>query len=117
MATSAIQPADVELKEIFKKKKSFPCITCSECQGLTQEVPTMTEIRLGDSMRPILFNLIMDKIIQCYTVNGGYRMGQKAIKILCHADDAMPIAENEDDLHRQLCRFQRIAEKYNIQKK
>lgn len=84
--------------------------------GFTEKIPVLTGIRQGDSMSPILFNLIMDKIINSVKeVNGGYRMGRKHMKILCYADDAILTADNEDDLQRLLYRFQTTAKKLNMQ--
>ncbi|GJQ68050.1 hypothetical protein Trydic_g16763 [Trypoxylus dichotomus] len=57
-------------------------------------------------MSPVLFNLITDKVINSVKeVVAGYRMGQKSIKILCYGDDAVLMANNEDDL-QLLYRFQ-----------
>ena len=50
----------------------------------------------------MLFNLVMDRIInQVKGVGRGHRMGQTEFKILCYADDAVLIAESEDDLQRK----------------
>ncbi|GJQ68993.1 hypothetical protein Trydic_g6171 [Trypoxylus dichotomus] len=79
-------------------------------QGFTEQVPVPTRIRQGNSISPVLFNLIMDKIINSVEeVAGGYRMGQQSIKMLCYADDAILMADNEDDLQQLLYRFQTKA--------
>lgn len=57
--------------------------------------------------------LIMDKIIQgVKETEGGHRMSQELMKILCYADDAILLAEIEDDLQklqttadRFICRY------------
>ncbi|XP_044767088.1 uncharacterized protein LOC123322993 [Coccinella septempunctata] len=41
-------------------------------------------------------------------------MGQQEISILCYADDAVLIAESEDDLQRLLHQFTRIAASFNM---
>ncbi|XP_044760217.1 uncharacterized protein LOC123317675 [Coccinella septempunctata] len=41
-------------------------------------------------------------------------MGNKEIKIVCYADDAVIISEDEDNLQRLLYKFQQIAEAFNI---
>lgn len=82
----------------------------------TREVPVSTGIRQGDSLSPILFNLILDQIVnKVKTIGKGYKMGQKEIKILCYADDTVLIAENEEDLQRMLHKFNQTAEEYNMQ--
>ncbi|GJQ72505.1 hypothetical protein Trydic_g3576 [Trypoxylus dichotomus] len=42
-------------------------------------------------------------------------MGQEPTKILCFADDAILMADNEDDLERLLYRFQTKAKSLNMQ--
>jgi Reverse transcriptase (RNA-dependent DNA polymerase) len=72
-------------------------------------------IRQGDSLSPLLFNLIMDEIIlQVKNLNRGYRMGEEIISIVCYADDAILIAESEDDLQRLLYQFNITARKFNM---
>ncbi|GJQ86042.1 hypothetical protein Trydic_g10612 [Trypoxylus dichotomus] len=67
-------------------------------------------------MSPIFFNLIMDKIIKSVKeVSEGYRMRQESIKVLCCTDDAIIMADNEDDLQRLLYQFQTKAESLNMQ--
>ncbi|XP_055378925.1 uncharacterized protein LOC129610383 [Condylostylus longicornis] len=41
-------------------------------------------------------------------------MGNRRINILCYADDATVIAENEDDAQRLLFNFAKAAEQYNM---
>ena len=63
----------------------------------------------------MIFNLVMDRIINHVKGVGlGYRMGQTEFQILCYADDAVLIAESEDNLQRMLFEFNQTANKYNI---
>jgi len=41
-------------------------------------------------------------------------MGNKGVKIVCYADDAVIISEDGDNLQRLLYRFELAAEKYNM---
>lgn len=41
-------------------------------------------------------------------------MGNRNINILCYADDAVLVAENEDDLQRLLYRFNCVAKSFNM---
>lgn len=67
--------------------------------GLTDTVPIATGIRQGDSLSPTLFNVVMNEIIEeVRTTDVGYKMGNKQIKVLCYADDAVLLAESENDL-------------------
>jgi hypothetical protein len=40
-----------------------------------------------------MFNLVMNEIIKEIHRKKGYRMGNEEISIICHADNAMVIAE------------------------
>ncbi|XP_055389934.1 uncharacterized protein LOC129618927 [Condylostylus longicornis] len=58
----------------------------------------------------------MDKIIdRVKEVDAGYTMGAHVIKILCYADDAVIMGENEDDVQRLLFAFTNAAESFNMQ--
>ncbi|KAK9887098.1 hypothetical protein WA026_020042 [Henosepilachna vigintioctopunctata] len=56
----------------------------------------------------------MDEIIKKVRGMRGYKMGDKEISILCYADDAVLIAENEDDLQRLLHQFNLTAKSFNM---
>lgn len=71
-------------------------------------------IRQGDSLSPLLFNLIMDKIITSLQGLNGFKMGHTDMRILCYADDAVLMAESEDDLQRLLYRFNMTAKELNM---
>lgn len=83
-------------------------------RGETKYIPLKGGIRQGDSLSPTLFNMIMDEIIHEVKKQEGYRMGAHKITIICYADDAILIADNEDDLQRQLQAFNIAAKKYNM---
>ncbi|XP_045465000.1 uncharacterized protein LOC123674152 [Harmonia axyridis] len=58
----------------------------------------------------------MDEIIkQVKSTKGGYALTTGLIKIVCFADDALIIAENEDDLQRLLNAFYVKAKSLNMQ--
>ncbi|XP_057653539.1 uncharacterized protein LOC130892274 [Diorhabda carinulata] len=78
-------------------------------------MPVSTGIRQGDSLSPILFNIIMDEIIkEVKTAGRRYRMGKHEFKIVCYADDAVVISEDEDILQKLLHRFETVAGKFNM---
>jgi hypothetical protein len=55
-------------------------------------------VRQGDSLSPMLFNLIMDQIIANLPKELGYKMGNASIHTICYADDAVLIADSEENL-------------------
>ena len=56
----------------------------------------------------------MDKIIDQIPKELGYKIGETSIPILCYADDAVLIAENEDDLQALLDRFNTNSVRLNM---
>lgn len=83
---------------------------------LSKRIPVKTGIRQGDSLSPVLFNIIMDEIVNEVKQAGrGYRMGDRGVKIICYADDAVIVSEDEDDLQRLLYKFQQTAQLFNMQ--
>jgi len=63
----------------------------------------------------MLFNLIMDKIIANLPKELGYRMGNDPIHIICYADEAVLIADSEENLQTLLLKFDQMAEKLNTE--
>lgn len=87
----------------------------AKIQGkLSEPIPVGQGIRQGDSLSPLLFNIVMDEIIRKVRNGEGYKMGNQQIKILCYADDAVLVAESEDALQRQLHQFNITAKKFNM---
>lgn len=56
----------------------------------------------------------MDDIIKQVRTLRYLLVGNKEVKILCYADDAVLVTDNEDDLQRLLYQFNIIVKKFNI---
>ena len=54
----------------------------------------------GDSLSPLLFNIVMNEIIKYLKGLQGYPLGDENVNMVCYADDATLVADNEDDLQR-----------------
>ena len=80
---------------------------------LTQKIEVNNGIRQGDSLSPLLFNIMDELIIQVRKLKG-YKMGDREIKILCYADDVVLIAESEDELQRLLHQFNTTTKKFKM---
>ena len=101
-------------KNIIQVIKQFNTNNNTRIQSGTS-VQISIGIRQRDSLSPMLFNLVMDCIInQGKGVGRGYRKGQTEFKILRYGDDAVLIVESEDNLQRMLFKFNQTANKYNI---
>ncbi|KAI4481006.1 hypothetical protein M0802_014054 [Mischocyttarus mexicanus] len=72
------------------------------------------EVSQDDSLSTLLFNLIMNEIICETKKQQGYGIGNHKITIICYVDDAILIAENEDNLQRQLYTFHLTTTKFNL---
>jgi hypothetical protein len=72
-------------------------------------------VRQGDSLSPMLFNLIMDKIITNLPKELGYRMWNNLINIICYADDEVLIADSTENLQTLLLKFDQMAANLNME--
>ena len=77
------------------------------------KIPVTTGIKQGDSLSPILFNIITDEFTNEVKKTGrGYRM--EDIKIMYYADDAVLISENKDKLQKLHLRLEQTAKRMNM---
>lgn len=67
---------------------------------LTEIILVQTGFRKDDSLRPSLFNLRLDKVIQNLCESQGCKKGAKDIQIIYYADDKSLIGETEGNLER-----------------
>ena len=66
--------------------------------NLEGKIPVNQGIRQGDSLSPLLFNIVMNEIIKNLKGLQGYTLGNENVNMICYADDATLIADNKDDL-------------------
>lgn len=101
--------------ETIKQLNTGNTTTVKTRATTTDKVKINLGVRQGDSLSPLLFNLIMDRIIhKVRRVNQGYRMGNELLKILCYADDAVLFADSEDGLQWLIQAFYREALELNM---
>jgi hypothetical protein len=81
---------------------------------LTQPITMEKEIRQGDSLSPLISNIIMNEIIKSIKGMRGYRTGESLINLVVYADDVVLVAENEDNLQRILFKFNNVCKKFNM---
>ena len=72
-------------------------------------------VRQGDSLSPMLFNLIIDKIIANLPRELGYKMGNNPIQIIYYTDDAVLVADSAENLQTLLLIFDQTAESLNME--
>jgi len=51
-------------------------------------------LRQGDALSPILFNLVLEKIVRDMNISEGLILGQSKIGLLSYADDIVIIGDN-----------------------
>lgn len=103
------------ITNIIKTLNTDLCTQIKTKYGTSSQISITNGIRQGDSLSPALFNVVMDEIIEAVTeLNLGYDMKSTKISMVCYADDAALIAQNEDDLQRLLYRLQIISNNYGL---
>ena len=60
---------------------------------LEGKMPVKQGIRQGDSLSPLLFNIVMNDIIKSLRDLQGYPLGDENVNIICYTDDTTLIAD------------------------
>ena len=81
---------------------------------LEEMIPVNQGIRQGDSLSPFLLNSVMNELIKDLKNFQDYSMGDENVIIVCYADDAALVAENENGLQRLLHKFALSCEKFQL---
>lgn len=79
---------------------------------LTEPIAVNRDIWQYNSLSHLLVNVIMDEIIRNIRLLEWYRIAE--IIILCYANDAVLVAENDDDQQRLLHLFYCTAKSFNM---
>lgn len=51
-------------------------------------------LRQGDALSPILFNLVLEKVVRDMNISEGITLGQSKISLLAYADDIVIVGDN-----------------------
>jgi len=69
---------------------------------LSKTVQVKTGLRQGDAMSPVLFNIVLEKVVREAALDKeGVKLGENNIGILAYADDIVLMAESKDILKEQ----------------
>ena len=75
-----------------------------------------TDLKQGDPLSPILFNLALQKVIQSTKmVPSGIKIGKEQMNILAYADDIVLIVKNEIEIRKLFGEMENIARKFGLQ--
>jgi len=74
-----------------------------------------TGLQQGDPLSPILFNLVLQKVIQSIQmVPSGIRIGKEQLNILAHTDDIASIGKNEIEIRKLFVEMENISSKFGL---
>jgi len=69
-----------------------------------------------DTLSPMLFNLVLQKVIQSIKmVPSGTKIGKEQLNVLAYADDIVLIGKNEIEKRKLFVEMENIARKYRLQ--
>jgi hypothetical protein len=100
----------ITLEEFGISRKLLNLIECSISYsevkvkvGLTLSKPVQvtTGLRQGDVISPVLFNIVLEKVIKEANLDKGIKLGESNIDILAYVDDIVLMAESKDKLKKQ----------------
>ena len=73
------------------------------------------KIKQGDPLSPVLFNLVLQKVIQSIKmVPSGIKIGKEKLNVLAYADDIVLIGKNEIEIRKLFVEMENIARKFGL---
>ena len=99
------------------------CRTCVQKTGsvvrveraLSSFFENNTGLKQGDSLSPILFNLVLQKVIHSIKmVPSGLKIGKEQLNVLAFADDSVLIGKNEIEIRQLFVETENISRKLEL---
>jgi hypothetical protein len=81
---------------------------------LSHPVEVVTGLRQGDALSPILFNLVLEKIIRETNLCEGVELGRSTINILAYVDDIALLGRSKEMIIKMGKSFIKVAEKVEL---
>ncbi|VVC38751.1 Reverse transcriptase domain [Cinara cedri] len=81
---------------------------------LSQPVEVVTGLRQGDALSPVLFNLVLEKIVREINLCEGVELGRSTINILAYADDISLMGRSREMIIKMGKSFIKAAEKVGL---
>jgi len=82
---------------------------------LSEPATVRTGLRQGDALSPILFNLILEKVIRATHCNNGIVLGNSNINILVYADDIAILGDTEEKVKQECRKLIMMASKVGLE--
>jgi len=80
----------------------------------SQPVRVTTGLRQGDALSPVLFNLVLEKIVREMNVSEGIELGQIKIGLLAYADDIALLGDDIEMIKSLGKKLIKAAEKVGL---
>jgi len=75
-----------------------------------------TDLKQGDPLSPVLFNLSLQKVIQSIKmVPSGIKIGKEQLNVLAYADDIALIGRNKIEIRKLFVEIENISRKFRLQ--
>jgi hypothetical protein len=88
---------------LIKASLENTSIKINIANAVSETVRVSTGLRKGDALSPVLFNLVLEKIVRKLNTIDGVAMGNTTIGLLAYADDLALLGNNLDTVI-QYCR-------------
>jgi hypothetical protein len=83
---------------------------------LSQGISVSTDLRQGDALSSILFNIALEKVIrESHIEENGVRLGGCKIGVLAYADDIVLLTENKENLREQAGKLLDTAKRIGLE--
>lgn len=104
-----IRVIEINITEIFVKIK----VGTAE----TESILIKTGLRQGDSISPILFNLILEKVVREMNIHaqGSFEFQELAIAVLAYTNDVVLVSKLHNNLRSLFIRLEEKAKKVGLQ--
>ena len=70
--------------------------------NISKSIPVRRGVRQGDPLSPILFNLVLDELLDKLNAHSGYSFYGENVSCLAFADDLVLVSENEVQMQKML---------------
>ncbi|KAL4082894.1 hypothetical protein QTP88_029548 [Uroleucon formosanum] len=75
----------------------------------SESVGVTTGLRQGDALSPVLFNLVLEKVIREANITGGFSVGQTTVDLLAYADDIAILGNSVEEVKSSCWKLMKTA--------
>ncbi|KAL4084248.1 hypothetical protein QTP88_028073 [Uroleucon formosanum] len=81
----------------------------------SEPIRVTTGLRQGDALSPVLFNLVLEKVIREANITGGFPVGQTTVDLLAYADDIAILGNSVEEVKSSCRKLMKTAGKVGLQ--